>query len=80
MPPAPDLAPDPAIAVSEPGSEVLTPSEQEFKPSLQFWLAFAPMAVLAMMVSLDGTSVSVALPVNDLSLSISAVLIPVATY
>lgn len=74
------MSPDPATAVSEPGSEVSTPSEQEFKPSLQFWLAFAPIAVLAMMVSLDGTSVSVALPVNDLSLPISAVLIPNVTY
>lgn len=36
---------------------------EEWKPTLQFWLALAPLTVLAMMVSLDGTSVSVALPV-----------------
>ncbi|KAH8725917.1 putative MFS transporter [Phaeosphaeriaceae sp. PMI808] len=49
-------------------SETSTPSEQEFKPGLQFWLAFAPVVVLALMVSLDGTSVSVALPIMTESL------------
>ena len=36
----------------------------EFKPGYRFYMAFASLAVLAMMVSLDGTSVSVALPVR----------------
>ena len=36
----------------------------QFKPGYQFYLAFSSLAVLAMMVSLDGTSVSVALPVR----------------
>ena len=35
----------------------------KFEPSYRFYLAFSSLAVLAMMVSLDGTSVSVALPV-----------------
>ena len=38
-----------------------------FKPGYRFYLAFSSLAVLAMMVSLDGTSVSVALPVRLLS-------------
>ncbi|EOD43394.1 putative mfs multidrug transporter protein [Neofusicoccum parvum UCRNP2] len=47
--------------------------EQEFKPGLHFWLALAPIAVLAMMVSLDGTSVSVALPIMAEHLNGSAI-------
>ncbi|KAL9035112.1 MAG: hypothetical protein Q9214_006737, partial [Letrouitia sp. 1 TL-2023] len=35
----------------------------KFKPGYGFYLAFSSLAVLAMMVSLDGTSVSVALPI-----------------
>ena len=35
-----------------------------FKPGYRFYMAFSSLAVLAMMVSLDGTSVSVALPVS----------------
>ena len=38
--------------------------DKEFKPGYQFYLAFSSLTVLAMMVSLDGTSVSVALPVG----------------
>lgn len=37
----------------------------EWKPGYRFKLAFAALAVLAIMVSLDGTSVSVALPVSE---------------
>ena len=36
----------------------------KFDPGWRFYLAFSSLAVLAMMVSLDGTSVSVALPVR----------------
>ena len=36
----------------------------KFDPGYRFYLAFLSLAVLAMMVSLDGTSVSVALPVR----------------
>jgi len=35
-----------------------------FKPGYRFYLAFIALSVLALMVSLDGTSVSVALPVR----------------
>lgn len=35
----------------------------KFNPGYRFYLAFTALAVLAMMVSLDGTAVSVALPV-----------------
>jgi hypothetical protein len=59
----------PNVTVPEQNSEASVPPEQEFKPTLQFWLAFIPIAVLAMMVSLDGTSVSVALPVSCMILA-----------
>ena len=36
----------------------------KFEPGYRFYLAFSSLAVLAMMVALDGTSVSVALPVR----------------
>jgi hypothetical protein len=39
----------------------------EFNPGLRFYMSFAALAVLALMVSWDGTSVSVALPVRLLS-------------
>lgn len=39
-------------------------AEPEFTPGPRFWLALAPILILALMVSLDGTSVSVALPVS----------------
>lgn len=35
-----------------------------FNPGARFYMAFSSLVVLAMMVSLDGTSVSVALPVS----------------
>lgn len=35
-----------------------------FQPSRLFYLSFGTLTILAMMVSLDGTSVSVALPVS----------------
>lgn len=35
-----------------------------FNPGPRFYLAFSSLTVLAMMVALDGTSVSVALPVR----------------
>lgn len=36
----------------------------EFKPTLRFYLAFGTLSVITMMVALDGTSLSVALPVR----------------
>ena len=35
----------------------------DFRPGRRFWLAFLSLAVLTLMVALDGTSISVALPV-----------------
>lgn len=35
----------------------------EFHPNTRFYLAFAALAVLTLMVALDGTSISVALPI-----------------
>jgi hypothetical protein len=40
-----------------------------FNPGYRFYLAFTALAVLAMMVALDGTAVSVALPVCTISSS-----------
>lgn len=45
------------------GAEAAEPNT-EFKPDRRFWLALAPILVLAAMVSLDGTAVTVALPVS----------------
>ena len=59
-----EMPSNPGTAIAEQHVGASTPPEQEFKPGLHFWLAFAPIAVLAMMASLDGTSVSVALPVS----------------
>lgn len=41
-------------------------SEAEFKPSGRVYLAFATLAILILMVSLDGTIISVGLPVRTL--------------
>lgn len=38
--------------------------EAEFKPSKKLYVAFATLAVITLMVALDGTSLSVALPVR----------------
>lgn len=40
----------------------------EFKPGLKFYLAFSSLLVNALMISFDGTSVGVVLPVRDFSL------------
>lgn len=39
--------------------------ESEWKPSFRLYLAFLTLAVITMMVALDGTSLSVALPVGN---------------
>lgn len=38
--------------------------EAEFRPSRRLYVAFATLAVITLMVALDGTSLSVALPVQ----------------
>ena len=40
--------------------------EAEFKPTTRLYLAFGTLAVITLMVALDGTSLSVALPVGSL--------------
>ncbi|KAK7959031.1 uncharacterized protein PG986_003885 [Apiospora aurea] len=40
----------------------ITETPPAFRPGAKFWIALTPMLILAMMVSLDSTSVSVALP------------------
>lgn len=54
------------------GSETppsITPDTQkeaaEFKPSTRLYVAFLTLAVITLMVALDGTSLSVALPVGS---------------
>ena len=37
----------------------------EFKPGIRFYLAFSSLVVLVIMLALDGTSISVALPVSQ---------------
>jgi MFS family permease len=62
--PAQELEPP---AVSSSSSSSLSEQRKNdgapFKPSARFLLAFASLAVLTLMVALDGTSISVALPV-----------------
>ncbi|CAG9990396.1 unnamed protein product [Clonostachys byssicola] len=55
------------LEAADGGAEAADPNA-EFKPDRRFWLALAPILVLAAMVSLDGTAVTVALPImaNDL--------------
>ena len=40
-------------------------SEVDFKPTTRLYLAFGTLAVITLMVALDGTSLSVALPVSS---------------
>ena len=40
--------------------------EADFKPTMRLYLAFGTLAVITLMVALDGTSLSVALPVSYL--------------
>ena len=56
-----------AIATNEHEADTVNANSNgvtKFDPGWRFYLAFSSLAVLAMMVSLDGTSVSVALPVR----------------
>ena len=39
-------------------------SEVDFKPSKRLYIAFSTLSVITLMVALDGTSLSVALPVR----------------
>ena len=55
----------------EGGAQRIEPTERQlvtasFKPGYHFYMAFSSLALLAMMASLDGTSIAVALPVRPL--------------
>lgn len=52
-------SPSPASSVSKESSDAAA----EFKPTARLYLAFGALAVLTLMVALDGTSISVALPI-----------------
>ena len=45
--------------------------EAEFKPTTRLFLAFGTLAVITLMVALDGTSLSVALPVGLMPIRLS---------
>ena len=55
----------PVALIAEP-SELKdeNPKSDKFKPDRHFWLAFSPLTVLMVMVALDSTILSVALPVS----------------
>ena len=49
--------------------------EAEFKPTTRLYLAFGTLAVITLMVALDGTSLSVALPVRTFLAHTSQLLV-----
>ena len=58
----------PAPSASHSSSQVSEPKmnrteAEDFKPSKRLYVAFLTLAVITLMVALDGTSLSVALPV-----------------
>jgi hypothetical protein len=55
---------------SSPSSQTLNGDGEveKFKLPMRSWLVFLTLAVLTLMVALDGTSISVALPVSLISL------------
>ena len=56
-----------AISLQQVKSAGIPPvPEAEFKPTTRLYLAFGTLAVITLMVALDGTSLSVALPVGSL--------------
>ncbi|KAK2745895.1 hypothetical protein FQN57_003508 [Myotisia sp. PD_48] len=64
--------PVPAIPYSDASSEDSI-ALKKFQPSLRLWLIFLTLAVLTLMVALDGTSISVALPIIATKLRGSAI-------
>ena len=61
----PEAAIDASGSASEGDASTAVDSEPvEFKADKKFWLALVPVLILAAMVSLDGTAVTVALPVS----------------
>src|ERR1700733_4246960 len=62
-------SPSPASSISKESTEPTV----EFKPTTRLYLAFGALAVLTLMVALDGTSISVALPIIARKLHGSAI-------
>jgi predicted MFS family arabinose efflux permease len=62
-------SPSPASSISKESTD----SAAEFKPTTRLYLAFGALAVLTLMVALDGTSISVALPIIARKLHGSAI-------
>jgi hypothetical protein len=50
-------------ATPSPAPSIGKPDQEDFKLGMRFYLAFATLSILTLMVALDGTSISVALPV-----------------
>ena len=48
----------------QPSAGIPPVPEAEFRPTARLYLAFGTLAVITLMVALDGTSLSVALPVS----------------
>lgn len=63
-----DASPSPASSISEEGLDYV-----DFKPTTRLYLAFVALCVLTLMVALDGTSISVALPIIARKLHGSAI-------
>jgi predicted MFS family arabinose efflux permease len=53
------VSPSPASSMSKESAD----SAVDFKPTARLYLVFSALAVLTLMVALDGTSISVALPI-----------------
>ncbi|KAI9875141.1 MAG: hypothetical protein M1830_008826 [Pleopsidium flavum] len=63
----------PPSSSQAPSIKDIEPPESEFDPDWRFYLAFLTLAIITMMVALDATSLSVALPIIALKLRGSAI-------
>ena len=68
-PTSPSPSPSPTASRKEQLEDIK--AAEEFKPTLRFKLAFVSLAILTLMVALDATSISVALPVCNQNTSFS---------
>ena len=61
---APSMKPETSSSDSTAASLTGKPRPTQYKPGLWLYLAFATLAILTIMVALDATALSVALPVS----------------
>jgi MFS family permease len=54
-------------------NEAATGVLADFHPTMRFWLAFMTLAVLTLMVALDGTNISVTLPIIAKELRVTGI-------